>query len=314
MTFPEPEPLIRAADLRSIGADLRSEPPGTLHRLRRGVYVATQAWEQAKREQRHRMMLTAVAATRQVEPVYSHVSAAVIWGIPVVGPHLDRVHLHTAGRSVARTKNGIVWHHDALGSDDVIEIGGMLVTSYERTLVDLARTLPFASAVAAIDHGIRPRRSPDGLGVIVVHQERLLEAVAELGRARGVRPARASIGFADLRSGSPGESISRANMHLLRFPAPDLQVAFPRDGGGKDVTDFDWPDHGAFGEFDGFGKYIKAEFTDGRSIAEIVAEEKARENRIRKRRPFGARWDWPIAMRPELLRRELMDAGLRPIA
>ncbi|QEO14533.1 hypothetical protein FLP10_08960 [Agromyces intestinalis] len=276
--------------------------------------MTTQNWQQAKREQRHRMMLTAVAATRTVDPVFSHVSAAVIWGIPVVGPHLDRVHLQTAGRSVARTKNGVVWHHDALEADDVVEMSGMLVTSYERTLVDLARTLPFASAVAAVDHGIRARRSPDGLGVIVIEKERLLEAVAELGRARGVRPARASIGFADARSASPGESISRANIHVLRFPAPDLQVAFPRADGGKDVADFDWPDHGAFGEFDGFGKYFKAEFTGGRPIAEIVAEEKARENRIRKHRPFGARWDWPIAMRPELLRRELLDAGLRPLA
>lgn len=86
-----------------------------------------------------------------------------------------------------------------------------------------------------------------------------------------------------------------------------------RPDGGRDVTDFDWPECGAFGEFDGRGKYLKEEFTRGRSIQEIVMLEKERENRIRKHRPFGARWDWPIAMNPRLLRSELLQAGLRPV-
>ncbi|WP_350348369.1 hypothetical protein ABIQ69_00090 [Agromyces sp. G08B096] len=274
--------------------------------------MASEAWNQAQREERHRTMMAAVAATRRSAPIFAHVSAAVVWGIPIVGPHLDCVHLHTGGRSVARTKNGVVWHHDALGAEELAEIGGVTVTSYARTLLDLARTLPFASAVAAIDHGIRPRLRPDRAAVVVAEQAGLLESLASLGRVRGVRPARAAIEFADARSDSAGESISRANMHLLGFPAPDLQVAFHRTDGGKDVADFDWPENNVFGEFDGYGKYVKREFTGGRPIAEIVAAEKARENRIRKHRSFGARWDWPIAIRPQLLRAELLGAGLRP--
>ena len=99
-------------------------------------------------------------------------------------------------------------------------------------------------------------------------------------------------------------------MHILGCPPPMLQVRFPRGDGGVDVADFDWPDHHAFGEFDGFGKYVKEEFTKGRSIQEVVADEKARENRIRKHRSFGARWDWPIAQQPHLLAKELADAGI----
>ena len=306
--------LILARDVRRVGDDMRSPSPETLQRVRRGVWVARAEWEHARREQRHRVMMEAVAESRRAWPIFSHVSAALLWGIPIVGPHLNSVHLMSAGRTVARSKNGVVWHHERLADDEIAEIDGHLVTSYIRTLVDLARTLPFAPSVAVIDHGCRNSplsgnvpRPPEGvLG-------ELHESLGALRGRPGVRGARAAIEFADPRAESPGESISRANMHVLRFPPPQLQVAFERPDGGRDVTDFDWPEYGAFGEFDGRGKYIKEEFTQGRSIQQIVMLEKDRENRIRKHRPFGARWDWPVAMNPHLLREELLRAGLRPV-
>lgn len=258
-------------------------------------------------------MIDAVIATRVREPVLAHASAAVVWGIPIVGPHLADVHLHTAGRSVARTKNGVVWHHDRLADGDVVELEGMLVTSFARTVFDLARTLPFATAVAAMDYAIGSPRSPDAASPLRLDRAELAERVASWTGRPGVRKARAAVVFADSRSGSPGESISRAHMHTLGFPRPELQVAFPREGGGYDVVDFDWPEHGTFGEFDGAAKYLKPEFTRGRSMNEVVADEKARENRVRRHRPFAVRWDWQTAIRPQRLARELRAVGLRPV-
>ena len=314
MTEGEVPGLILARDARLVGSDLRALAPETLQRVRRGVYVARAEWGQAKREARHRVLIEAVAETRRARPIFSHVSAAILWGIPIVGPHLNVVHVIAAGRTVARSKNGVIWHHEALADDGIVEIDAHLVTGFIRTLVDLGRTLPFASAVAAMDYGCRGGvrsagrpQQPDGvLG-------ELQESLDALRGRPGVRGARAAIEFADPRSESPGESISRANMHLLHSPPPQLQVAFDRPDGGRDVTDFDWPEYGVFGEFDGRGKYLKEEFTRGRSIQEIVMLEKERENRIRKHRPFGARWDWPIAMNPRLLRSELLQAGLCPV-
>lgn len=305
--------LILARDLALTGRDPRSIKGG-LKGLRRGVYVDASHWEHAERESRHRLMIRAVAETRRTKPVFSHVSAAILWGIPIVGWHLDRVHLSAAGVSTARTKNGVVWHHDAIDDSEITEIDGVLATSFQRTVLDLARSLPFASAVTVIDHAWRiGLEHPNRIASAGVNRESLVEALAPLAGRRGVRAARAAVDFADPRSASPGESVSRSNIHLLHFPAPELQVAFPRPGGGNDIVDFDWPEFDAFGEFDGLGKYIKPEFLQGRTTQEAVALEKARENRIRKHRPFGARWDWPIAIRPQLLRVELLQAGLRPV-
>ncbi|MCD2443550.1 hypothetical protein LQ757_14815 [Agromyces sp. SYSU K20354] len=305
-------PLITARQLALAGRD--SRPLHHDHvRVRRGVFVETAGWQHAEREQRHLLRMRAVAETRRSTPVFSHVSAGILWGVPIVGRHLDHVHLAGAGGSVARSKNGVVWHHESLEPDELDERLGFVVTSFRRTVLDLARSLPFASAVAVVDHALRSSlRHPDHPEFGGATRAGLLDALAAVGSRRGVRPARAAIQFADPRSASPGESISRANIHLLGLPAPELQVSFPRSDGGRDIVDFDWPEFDTFGEFDGLGKYVKPEFLKGRTTQEAVMLEKARENRIRKHRSFGARWDWPIAMRPSLLRAELLQAGLRP--
>lgn len=75
--------------------------------------------------------------------MFSHQSAALIWGLPFLGAWPNDVHLLAAGRKGVHTKNGVIWHHDRLAAEDVIEIGGLLVTSLLRTMLDLARTTPF---------------------------------------------------------------------------------------------------------------------------------------------------------------------------
>ena len=64
------------------------------------------------------------------------------------------------------------------------------------------------------------------------------------------------------------------------------------------------------GEFDGRGKYLRDEYTKGRSPADVVLAEKERENRIRAPGPTVVRWGWEEAMAPPLLRRKLLAAGL----
>lgn len=306
-------PIITARGLSLEGRDARRLRHDHV-RVRRGVFFEAEGWQRAGREQRHLVRMRAVAETRRSPPTFSHVSAGILWGIPIVGPHLDRVHLAAVAGSVARTKNGVVWHHGALDPDERDERRGFAVTSFRRTVVDLACSLPFAAAVAVVDHAMRSAEvDPSRTEYVGADREGLLEALASVGRRRGVRPARAAIDFGDPRSASPGESISRANIHLLGFPPPELQVSFPRVDGGVDIVDFDWPDFDTFGEFDGLGKYVKPEFLKGRTTQEAVLREKTRENRIRRHRAFGVRWDWPIAMRPALLQAELLQAGLRPV-
>ena len=297
--------MIMAAALR--GGD---RSPNQLTRVRRGVYVRSDDWPGTEREARHYVRMQAVVTAMRTQPIFSHASAAVIWGIPVVG-RFDGVHIAAGSRSGRRSRFGLIWHNHRLGDADVVEFAGHLVTSLERTLWDLACTSPMPAAVAAIDAGIAVRlASPLGGVVAGMPRAALLDSFAARGAARGSRRAGIAAEFGDGRSGSPGESISRWNMHALGFPAPELQVPFARADGGRDIVDFDWPEFGVFGEFDGRGKYLRDEFTGGRPIEDVVYAEKQREDRVRRHRPRGIRWGWSVASEPAALARELRAGGL----
>lgn len=136
----------------------------------------------------------------------------------------------------------------------VVRVHGIPCTSPERTVVDLALTEPFADAVVAADWAIRERTSVEAL-------RRTLDELAprqHRGRAEHV------IGFADARSGSAGESLSRALIAEHGFPAPVLQQRFDDHRGLIGYVDFWWPDHGLIGEFDGLVEYRDSELLQGR--------------------------------------------------
>ncbi len=145
------------------------------------------------------------------------------------------MHLLLPAGAKRRTHARVVWHYDNFRDDEVVESDDYLVTSRLRTMVDLARATPFASAVTTLDAGLRaPFLLPDGERSETIAREELQEAVARLGSARGCRASRVAAGFADGESDSRGESVSRANIHLSGMPAPILQVAYPIPGGGED--------------------------------------------------------------------------------
>jgi hypothetical protein len=126
------------------------------------------------------------------------------------------------------------------------------------------------------------------------------------------------VSFADGRSGSTGESVSRVNIHVSGFPPPELQVPFLNADGREDIVDFFWEARHTrqlmplLGEFDGKVKYTRAEYTRGLPIEEVVWAEKIREDRLRGPGRSMVRWLWRTALSPERLRATLLDAGLRP--
>jgi hypothetical protein len=105
-----------------------------------------------------------------------------------------------------------------------------------------------------------------------------------------------------------------------------LQVEVPGQSGSTDIADFRWRQQQGsrtlhlFGEFDGYVKYTRDEYVQGRSIQDVVWAEKLREDRMRahqdaRHRPgeFNAmaRWTWDIALHGNALRTLLLAAGLR---
>lgn len=79
----------------------------------------------------------------------SLVSAAWIYGALLTPPHR-----HTASRAVARrvtkvVSRRVILHDLRLSAEDLVEIGGIFVTSPRRTLIDLARRSDSADAASA---------------------------------------------------------------------------------------------------------------------------------------------------------------------
>ncbi|TLG03480.1 hypothetical protein FEK35_21300 [Nocardia cyriacigeorgica] len=232
------------------------------------------------------MTTRAVAGRLCAEAVVSHVSAAVVHGLPVWDVPMDRVHVTRDRGAGARSTKQLTVHAARLDRGDVVRAGGLAVTSAARTVVDLARSVPFAHAVVigdgALHAGLTTRRALED----------------QLMRARG-RPgcpaARRAIQFLDSRSESPGESLSRIVIDRAGLPRPEQQATV-LDDRGRFVArvDFLFPDRGVIGEFDGMVKYR----TGRRPSEETVIAEKVREDALRSLGWLVVRWTWSDLTRP----------------
>lgn len=288
---------------RTLQRDVAS---GRLLDIRPGVVAARLDWLEASDLSRFLTRIAAVVNTRRDRVVLTHEAAAAIWGIPHLGRRPDAVDLADRRGTLPRSRNGVRWRRTPFEPEEVVELGGYLVTGLTQTLVDLACTRNFLGAVTALDAALGGRLDAAG----PLDRATLLSAL-ERHRRAGARDARFAIGFADARSESVGESLSRGQMHLLGFPAPVLQAVFPRLDGLSDRTDFDWPEFALFGEFDGDLKYLDPAYRSGRSIERVILDEKKRSDRIRSRyHRSEVRWDWSVARSAPKLRALLLDAGL----
>lgn len=297
----------------------------TATRLRRGVYVDRRLWKALPAHEQHLVRIAAVVGSRRERPVLFGVSAAMVLGLPLYGIFDESVHLLAREGVAPASKNGVRWHRHEVAETDIIEVAGFRVTGVERTVLDLARGLTFSQSISAVDRSLQSsfqtasveyrdgrlyRAHPVTLPGI--ERGELLGRLQTIERQRGVARAGRVVRFADPLAASPGESVSRAKIAMLGFPAPRLQVAFARLDGGEDIVDFDWPDHGIVGEFDGKVKYTRQEYLKDRDVSEVVWAEKLRERRIKRGhgRDVG-RWVWAdLGKRADGMRRELLAAGL----
>ncbi|WP_375430906.1 hypothetical protein [uncultured Friedmanniella sp.] len=296
-----PPPVLLARDLVAQGyrySDLRQlARRGELQHLRRGAYSRDDA--ELGEESRHRQL---VAATMPMlsAAVVSHVSAAVLYGLPVPPGPLDHVQVTSAGAASGR--RGHVHRYAApLAEGEIAVVAGLPVTSLARTVVDLGRTLPFADAVAAADAALRT-----GLDRTEVEQ-----VLARAAGRPGVATARRVVAFADARSESAGESHSRVVLHAIGLPPSSLQYEVV-DANGRVIArcDFGWEEHRTVGEFDGLVKYGRL-LKPGQTVGEVVHGEKHREDSVRDLGYAMVRWGSSDLQRERVLGDRLRRAFAR---
>jgi hypothetical protein len=270
---------------------------GDLVHLRRGAYAEPVDHDLAPRLLHLRLVR---ATLPQCGPgaIVSHTSAAAIHDLPVWREHLDRVHLTRDRRGGGRTRRWVRVHGAPLSEADVVETGGLRVTSLARTVVDLGCSVPLVQAVAA--------------GDLVLTRIDRREVERVLGRQAGrtgIGRARQAVALLDPLSESAGESFSRVVFHQAALPAPELQFSVMTSGGrfvGR--CDFGWPEFGVLGEFDGKKKYGELLRQPGQTAEDVLIEEKRREDRLRALGWVVIRWMWSDLVHPEPLLARLQNA------
>lgn len=257
-------------------------------RLRRGSYLkpgelATTAAE------RHGQLVRATMPLLATGSVASHLSAAVLHGLPVWAGDLGRVQVTRRGAGSGKRRGYVHLHVAPLATEDVVLAEGVPATSLARTVVDLARTLPAEHALAAGDAALRAGLSRT-------------ELAAVLERARGwpgLTAARRVVAFLDPRSESAGESVSRVVLHRIGLPPSDLQlVVCDPFGGFVGRADFGWKAQRVLGEFDGRQKYARS--APDADPATVVYLEKQREDAFRDLGWQVVRWT-SVDLRQEAL-------------
>ncbi|GAA0938479.1 type IV toxin-antitoxin system AbiEi family antitoxin domain-containing protein [Pseudonocardia zijingensis] len=258
----------------------RRERIGELLRVGRGAYVEAPG-NRPRFEALHALLAGVHEERHAGDGVLSHVSAAVLHGMSTWGQRLDRVHRTRDRRTGGRVGGGVHLHAAPLAPHEVVEHAGVLVTAPARTVVDVARTADLDAAVATADSALHKH---------LVDRDGLARAVARCAGWPGVPQARRVLALADGRSHSAGETRSRLAMQRAGLPPPVLQWKVQGVGRTFEV-DFGWPEQATVGEFDGLAKYGRL-LKPGQDPAEVVVQEKLREDELRDLGLRVVRWTW----------------------
>jgi len=243
---------------------------GGLIRVRLGVYARTAAAETPVIGQARDVLLPlagalAVTGSRSVG---SHQTAAAVHALSLVGrPSSWPIHVTRAPDdcgSRTRRRPGVLVHNAALPVSDVVVQHGVPVTSVSRTVVDLARAMPFAEGVAVADSALRDKRTTRG---------ELDAVLVRCARWPGIQRARRVVGFADPLAESVLESISRALFREHGLPPPELQVVVGYEDEIVGRVDFLWRRYRTVAEADGALKYTEP----ARALAQLNRDARLRE-------------------------------------
>ena len=271
----------------SDGALCRAVNRGTLVRLRSGQYAAADAASGPT--------VAAIAAAHAVDgSAVSHRSAALVRGIPILGPPPTEPEISIGGRRSGDVKGAHLFRA-RLPAHHVEQLRGVRVTTSARTIADLARCQSITAAVIAGDFALNTQGT---------NRSELVRVLADCRGWPGVRRARAAAELLDGRSESPLESYSRVKLARRGVPTPELQANISNERGAFVArVDFYWDAAGVVGEADGRAKY---------EDRDTLVAEKRRQERLEELGLVVVRWSWSdVRDAPQVLVRRLADAFTR---
>lgn len=279
-----PHETMLYADLLRLGVSRRRLRTMVAHHswsaLRRGVYAEA-------RQPSLDVLLDGADMTLGRGWVASHGTAALLHGLVLLHPaRADRLVLTVPPATKGHSDPpGVHFHRAGLCAEHVCAVGGVIVTTIARTLVDLARGLPLLDGLVAMDAALHSGQ---------VTAAELGAVVEQCRRWPWIRRAAQAVALADPAAESPLESQSRLFFLSHDIPMPASQVRLTRGGLFLARSDFWWEAQRVAGEADGLAKY-----TD----ADVLRAEKLRQERIESAGIRVARWTWHDIDRPHEARR-----------
>lgn len=276
---------------------------GSLVRLLAGVYIVTQEWDALSAVGQHVARARAIAPRLRPGSVFSHVTAALIHGWPLVGNAPDRVHVVDPAVSVIQHRAGLIRHPSGpTPRTAATAFDGVPVTAPLDTAAALITTGSPHVAAVAVDAGIRQ-------GVLTLDD---LRGVVPVRPARGSVHAETVLSALDARHESVGESFAAIRFVQVGLPSCEPQVEFRHRDGTVDRVDFWFPSLGVVVEFDGRQKYVDPSMLQGRDPADVLWAEKRREDRLRALPAVRAviRVTWWHLVEPDRLRALFRSHGV----
>ena len=287
----------------------RARQRGALTAVVRGVYLPVAEAAGLDCAGRHLAEVEAMVPRLTGRPVVSHVSAAVVHGLPFWHSEMPAVHITRDRSAKARRGPRLQAHRAALFEDEAVLVGGLRVTSVARTVVDCARILPFENAVVLADAA---------LGRGLVGRAELERQVRRHARVPGAKSADEVVAFADGRSSGIGTSRSRVLFRATGLPCPEVRFAVPDmtdlagGSGGRAESDFAYPGNRVVGEFDGweeFGRLLgPGPEPPGPHRELAIAAERARHRLLVAAGWRVVRWTWADLARPAAMIERMWEA------
>ena len=266
-----------SAERRAISRDVQR---GLLLRVGGGAYVERTAFEAMSPEDQHIVRMRALVAVSRRPVVFSHWSAAVLQGLPVLRSRLAVLHI-TGEDDDERPRPGVVVHLFGLSEADVVRFGELAATGVGRTVVDVAGGSPFEEGVMAADGALRAG----------VPRAMLEAAVALAGPRRAGRRIGEVVAFAHPGAESAAESRFRSTLMRLGIEVPILQHRVLLSDRSEAFLDGYLPRARVGIEVDGDAKYLDAQMAP-EGAGRAVIEEKRREDEVRLGLRSLARIDW----------------------
>jgi very-short-patch-repair endonuclease len=216
-------------------------------RAAHGVYVSAEGPAgETQFDLQRRLALASIAGTDRrlrAQHWFSHLSAALLWGLPVARIPTTTHVLGVRCAGGDRT-SGITSHTGRLVDSELTVVSGLPATTLARTVADCLATLPPVEGLVVADAALHRGLPLADLQV----------AVAAIAVRRGSARARAVLAVADDGAESPGESMARFVVVRDGLPLPTTQVPVVTRLGTY-WSDFGWEEWRLLVEYDGRDKY-----------------------------------------------------------